>query len=169
MNQSLSPRAAPRSSAAPHVALLAVQVIFGTWPVMGKLALRALPSTGLVAVRVGGAALAFLLILRLRGRLVVPARADLWRLALYSLLGVVLNQFLYIKGLSLSTAVNAALLNATIPVFTLLIGALLGKERLTARTTLGTLVAAAGVVYLIDPMRASLGGDTLAGNLLLVA
>ncbi len=44
----------------------------------------------------------------------------------------------------------------------------MGKERLTARTTLGTLVAAAGVVYLIDPLRASLGGDTMAGNLLLV-
>ena len=158
-----------RPGAGPHVALLAVQVIFGTWPIFGKLALRALPSTGFVAVRIGGAALAFLLILRARGRLVSPARADLARLALYSLLGVVLNQFLYLKGLSLSTAVNAALLNATIPVFTLLIGALLGKERLTARVTLGTLVAAAGVVYLINPLRASLGGDTLAGNLLLVA
>ena len=122
-----------------------------------------------MAVRVGGAALAFLLILRARGRLVVPRRADLARLALYSLLGVVFNQFLYLKGLSLSTAVNAALLNATIPVFTLLIGALLGKEKLTARVTLGTLVAAAGVIYLINPLRASLGGDTLAGNLLLIA
>lgn len=122
-----------------------------------------------MAVRIGGAALAFLLILRARGRLSAPRREDLGRLALYSLLGVVLNQFLYIKGLSLSTAVNAALLNATIPVFTLLIGALLGRERLTARAALGTLLAAAGVVYLIDPLRASLGGDTLAGNLLLVA
>ena len=153
----------------PHVALLAVQVIFGTWPVLGKIALRAVPSAGLVAIRVGGAAVAFLLLLGLRGRLVIPERRDLARLALYSLLGVVLNQFLYIKGLSLSTAVNAALLNATIPVFTLLVGALVGKERLTARVTLGTLVAAAGVVYLIDPLRASLGGDTMRGNLLLVA
>ncbi|HEX8189844.1 MAG TPA: DMT family transporter, partial [Pyrinomonadaceae bacterium] len=82
---------------------------------------------------------------------------------------VVHNQFLFVKGLSLSTAVNAAIINATIPVFTLLVGALLGRERLTARVTLGTLVAAAGVVYLIDPLRASLGGDTMKGNLLLVA
>ena len=157
------------SGAGPHIALLAVQVIFGTWPVMGKIALRVVPSAGLVAIRIGGAAVAFLLLLGLRGRLVIPARRDLARLALYSLLGVVLNQFLYIKGLSLSTAVNAALINATIPVFTLLVGALLGKERLTPRVTLGTLIAAAGVVYLIDPLRASLGGDTMRGNLLLVA
>src|SRR3712207_6684377 len=130
MNQSRNPWG-------PHAALLAVQVIFGTWPVMGKIALRAVPSTGLVAIRVGGAAVAFLLLLRLRRKLVTPGRRDLARLALYSLLGVVLNQFLYIKGLSLSTAVNAALLNATIPVFTLLVGALLGKDRLTLRVTLG--------------------------------
>lgn len=169
MNQSPHPKSTSRDSSGPHGALLAVQVIFGTWPVMGKIALRAVPSTGLVAIRVGGAAVAFLLLLSFRGRLVMPERRDLARLCLYSLLGVVLNQFLYIKGLSLSTAVNAALLNATIPVFTLLVGALLGKERLTARVTVGTLIAAAGVVYLIDPLRASLGGDTMKGNLLLVA
>jgi drug/metabolite transporter (DMT)-like permease len=157
------------SGAAPHVALFAVQVIFGTWPILGKIALRAVPSTGLVAVRVGGAALAFLLILRARGRLVLPERADFARLVLYSLLGVVFNQFLYLKGLSLSTAVNAALINASIPVFTLLVSALLGRERLTARTAVGTLVAAAGVVYLIDPLRASLAGDTMLGNVLIVA
>ena len=162
MNQS-------RNSWGPHVALLAVQLIFGTWPVVGKIALRVVPSTGLVAIRIGGAALSFLFLMGMRGRLVRPARRDLGRLALYSLLGVVFNQFLYVKGLSLSTAVNAALLNATIPVFTLLVGALLGRERLTPRVTLGTLVAAAGVVYLIDPLRASLGGDTMRGNLLLVA
>ena len=153
----------------PHAALLAVQVIFGTWPVLGKIALRAVPSTGLVAIRVGGAAVSFLLLMGLRGRLVVPDRRDLARLALYSLLGVVLNQFLFVKGLSLSTAVNAALLNATIPVFTLLVGTLLGKERLTPRVALGTLVAASGVVYLIDPLRADLGGDAMRGNLALVA
>ncbi|MCA1621412.1 MAG: DMT family transporter [Acidobacteria bacterium] len=40
---------------------------------------------------------------------------------------------------------------------------------MTARTAAGTLVAAAGVVYLIDPLRASLAGDTMLGNVLLVA
>jgi drug/metabolite transporter (DMT)-like permease len=160
----------PKSSGIrPHLALVAVQIIFGTWPVVGKVALRALPSTGLVAVRVAGAAAAFLLLLRLRGRLVVPRRGDLARLALYSLLGVVLNQFLYVKGLALSTAVNAALLSTTIPVFTLLVGALIGYDRLSARAAFGTLVAAAGVVYLIDPLRADFSGDKTVGNLLLVA
>jgi drug/metabolite transporter (DMT)-like permease len=156
-------------SAAPHLALVAVQLIFGTWPIVAKVALRALPSTGLVAFRVAGAAVALLALLRARGRLVVPARADMARLALYSLLGVVLNQFLFVKGLALSTVVNSTLLGTAIPVSTLVVAAALGYERLSARSALGTLIAAAGVVYLIDPFRAELSGDKTLGNFLLVA
>lgn len=158
-----------RAGAGPHLALVAVQIIFGTWPVVGKVALRALPSTGLVAIRVAGASVAFFILLRLRGRLDVPSRGDLARLALYSLLGIVLNQFLYVKGIALSTAVNAALFSTSIPVFTLLVGALLGLDRLSGRALVGALVAAAGVVYLIDPARADFSGDKTVGNLLLVA
>jgi drug/metabolite transporter (DMT)-like permease len=157
------------SGAGPHLALLAVQLIFGTWPVFGKIALRELPSAGLVALRVGGAAAAFLLLRRLTGRLTPPRGADLWRLALYSLLGVVLNQFLFTQGLALSTVVNATLLGTAIPVFALLVSVALGRERLTVRSLLGTTVAAAGVVYLIDPLRADLSGGKGFGNLLLLA
>lgn len=146
-----------------------MQLIFGTWPIVAKVALRALPSTGLVAFRVAGAAVALLVLLRARGRLVVPRRADLARLALYSLLGVVLNQFLFVKGLALSTVVNSALLGTAIPVSALVVGALLGYERLSARSALGVVIAAAGVVYLIDPLRADLSGDKTLGNVLLVA
>lgn len=154
---------------APHVALVLVQLIFGTWPIVAKVALRALPSTGLVAFRVAGAALALLLLLRARGRLVIPRRADIARLALYSLLGVVLNQFLFVKGLALSTVVNSTLLSTAIPVSTLLVGALLGYERLSTRAAVGMVIAAAGVVYLVDPFRASIAGDKTLGNILLVA
>jgi drug/metabolite transporter (DMT)-like permease len=159
----------PSSGLAPHAALITVQVVFGTWPIFGKIVLRALPSTGLVAFRVAGAAAAFLLLSKLSGRLVVPARRDLARFALYSLLGVVINQLLFTKGLELSTATNAALLGTSIPVFTLLVSALLGYERFSGRAALGTAVAAAGVVYLIDPFAAELTGDKTLGNLLLVA
>jgi drug/metabolite transporter (DMT)-like permease len=157
-----------RSALAPHVALVAVQLIFGTWPIVAKVALRALPSTGLVAFRVAGAAVALAALLRARGPLTVPRRADLARLALYSLLGVVLNQFLFVKGLALSTVVNSTLLGTAIPVSTLVVGAILGYEKLSARSAVGTVIAAAGVVYLVDPFRASLAGDKTLGNVLLV-
>src|SRR5947209_1304557 len=156
------------TSAGPHLALVAVQIIFGTWPIVGKVALRTLPSTGLVALRVAGAAAAFLLLLRLRGKLTTPRRGDIARLAVYSLLGVVLNQFLFLKGLELSTVVNATIIGTAIPVFTLLVGTLFGFEKLSARAAIGTAVAAAGVVYLVDPLRADFSGGKALGNLLLV-
>ena len=153
----------------PHAALVAVQFFFGTWPIVGKLALRALPSTGLVAFRVAGATLIFLALRRLAaGDMRVKRRGDYARLALYSLLGVVLNQFLYVKGLALSTAINAAILGTTIPIATLLVSILMGTERPAPHVVVGTLVAACGVVFLVNPARADFARATVLGNLLLV-
>ncbi|HVF50492.1 MAG TPA: DMT family transporter [Pyrinomonadaceae bacterium] len=153
----------------PHLALLSVQLMFGTWPIIGKIALRVLPSSGLVALRITGAAIAFSLIHFFTRGTRIKRRSDYARLALYSLLGVVLNQFLFTRGLALSTVINATLLGTAIPIFTLVFSALLGFERATLRSAFGTLVAAAGVVYLIDPLRADFSGDKTLGNLLLVA
>jgi drug/metabolite transporter (DMT)-like permease len=153
----------------PHLALIAVQVMFGTWPIVGKIALRSVPSTGLVAFRVGGAAIAFALLRSFIRDVPIKRRSDYARLALYSLLGVVLNQFLFTKGLALSTVINSTLLGTAIPVFTLLVSIILGYERPSLRTALGTLVAASGVIYLIDPFQADFSGDKTLGNILLVA
>ncbi len=159
-----------RGGAQPHLALIAVQLLFGTWPIIGKIALRALPSTGLVALRIGGATIAFLILQRTLGRTQVISRKDYARLALYSLLGVVLNQLLFVKGLSLtSSVINATLLGTAIPVFTLLVSITLGYDRVSLRKALGIILAAGGVVYLVDPMRADFSSDKTLGNILLVA
>lgn len=152
----------------PHLALIAVQIIFGTWPIVGKIALRFLPSTGLVTFRVVGATLAFLLLRRATGSNRITRKSDYARLALYSLLGVVLNQFLFVKGLELSTAINAALLGSTIPIFTLLVSVVLGYERASWRVAAGALLAAGGVVYLINPAQANFSRQTNIGNLILI-
>jgi drug/metabolite transporter (DMT)-like permease len=141
--------------------------MFGTWPIFGKIALTALPSTGLVALRVLGAALAFVILQRAIGRNQTIRRSDYPRLALYALLGVVLNQFLFVKGLSLTTVINATLLGTAIPVFTLLVSLALGYDRLSVRKALGISFAAAGVIYLLYPER-HFTSDTGVGNLLIV-
>lgn len=157
---------------APHIALLLVQVMFGTWPIIGKIALRQLPSTGIVLFRVAGAALAFLIIRRLMERTgerrKIRGRRDFLHLALLSLLGVVLNQFLFVKGLELSTVINATLLGVAIPVWTLIVSLLLGRERLAFSTTAGIVLAMLGVIYLIDPTRADFSQETTLGNILLI-
>lgn len=147
--------------------LIAVQIIFGTWPIFGKIALTALPSTGLVALRVAGAAVAFLILQRTFGSAKKISAGDYGRLALYALLGVVLNQFLFVKGLSLTTVINATLLGTTIPVFTLLVSLMLGYDRLTLRKGLGIALAAAGVIYLLYPER-NFSSSSAFGNLLII-
>lgn len=158
----------PNSNAAPHVALIAVQVMFATWPVFGKIVLRTIPSVALVGMRVFGAAVALTAIGLATRRLERIARADWLLLVASSLLGVVLNQWLFVKGLSLTTAVNATLLGTTIPVFTLLVSIALGNDRASFRRIIGILLAGAGVVYLIGPERAAFSHGSVIGDLLIV-
>ena len=153
---------------APHLALIAVQVLFGTWPVVGKIVLRSMSSPSLVALRVTGAAVAlFLLQRKLRPLLRMP-RKDLAWLTLCSMIGIVGNQFLYVGGLSLTTAINATLLSTTIPVFALFVSILFRYDHLSLRRTIGILLAAAGVIYLVNPARADLSAQTTIGNLLIL-
>jgi drug/metabolite transporter (DMT)-like permease len=154
---------------APHLALLVVQLMFGTWPILGKVAMRSMSSASLVCFRIFGAALIFSLLQRKLGELPqLPRRVLAW-LVVSSLLGVALNQFIFVKGLSLTTAINSTLLITTIPVFALVVSIALGYDKASLRHFLGILLAAAGVIYLVDPLRADFSAQTTLGNLLLVA
>lgn len=151
------------------MALILVQIMFGSWPIVGKLALQSIPSTTLVSFRVAGAALVFIALQRLSRR-DAPVQRKLWPLLiLCSLLGVVFNQLLFVKGLSMTTAINATLLSTTIPLSTLVISVLLGRDRGTLRLAIGILIAAAGVVFLVDPTRAEFSDATRTGDLLIIA
>lgn len=143
--------------------------MFGSWPIVGKIALRSLSSTELVALRIGGAAIILLILQCALGQFRVPAKRDLAWLAFYGLLGAALNQLLFVKGLSLTTVINATLLGTTIPVFTLLVSIAFGFDRLSLRKALGVLLAAGGVIYMVDPFRADFSGQTTLGNLLILA
>ncbi|MCM3900221.1 MAG: DMT family transporter [Pyrinomonadaceae bacterium] len=153
----------------PHLALFGVQLMFGTWPIVGKVALRSMSSTSLVALRLVGASVAFLLLQVKLGQFRKIPRRDLAWLVLCSLLGVALNQLLFIKGLALTTVINATLLGTTIPVFTLVVSIAFGYDRISLRRSLGIVLAASGVIFLVNPLRADFSVQTNTGNLLIVA
>jgi drug/metabolite transporter (DMT)-like permease len=154
---------------APHLALIAVQIFFATWPIFGKIVLHSTPSVALVGIRVAGAALAFVVIAKARGAMHPIAKDDWPLLVISSCLGVVLNQWLFVKGLSLTSAINAILLSTTIPISTLVAGIFLQTEHSAMRRMIGIALAAAGVIYLIGPSRAAFSESTRAGDLLIVA
>ena len=153
----------------PHLALIAVQILFGTWPIFGKVVLRSMSPTSLVACRLTGAALAFALLQRKLTPLLKMPVKDIALLVLCSMLGVVGNQFLYVKGLSLTTVINSTLLSTTIPVFALFVSILFGYDRLSPMRLMGIALAAGGVVFLVNPARADFSTQTTVGNLLIVA
>lgn len=152
----------------PHLALVGVQILFGIWPIFGKVVLRSMSPTSLVSVRITGAALALVLLQRRLTPLLRMRVKDIVVLTLCSLLGIVGNQFLFVKGLSLTTVINAEILSTTIPVYALTISILFGYDRWSLKSVGGMLIAAAGVLYLINPTRADLTTQTTTGNILIL-
>lgn len=153
---------------APHVALLAVQLFFGSAAVLGKVALAVFPSTAIVGIRVFGALLAFYILGRFRGSLALDRRRDYFYFALFALFGVVLNQLFFFKGLSLTTATNTSLFAVMIPIFAFTISAFIGNDRFSWRKIVGIVLAACGVIYLVDPSKASFSSATTQGDILVI-
>ena len=153
----------------PHLALVAVQLLFGTWPLAGKIILRSISPATLVAFRLTGAAIAFAVLQRQLKPLLKMPRRDLLLVVLCSVTGVSGNQLLYVKALSLTTVINAALLTATIPVITLFVSILFGFDNWSFKRLAGIALACSGVVFLINPLQAELTPETTLGNLLLIA
>ncbi len=153
---------------APHLALIAVQIFFGSLPVIGKVVLKTIPAISLVGFRVGITALALFLFQRYRGNLRLADKKDYWRFFVLSLFGVTFNQILFITGLSMTKASNTSLLAVTIPIFTLSIGAISGVEKLRKIKVFGIILAAVGVILLIDPRSASFSSETTLGDILIV-
>ena len=142
--------------------------MFGSAPILGKLALIAFPSYAIVGFRVAGAAIAFYLLQRFRGGLRLRKRSHYFYFALFSFFGVIFNQLLFFKGLSLTSATNTSLLAVTIPVFAILVSIFIGNDQISWQKIVGVILAAGGVVYLIDPRNASFSSETTQGDILII-
>lgn len=147
------------------LALLFVQVLFSALPIAAKIVLQELSSPAITLARVSCAALIFFIIQRLTIHEPIQSRADFGRLAYYSLLGVSMNQLLYVTGLTMTTATAAQMLITGGPAVTLLVAILLGKERATREKWIGIALAGAGALVLVGV--ASLETGAL-GNILIV-
>jgi drug/metabolite transporter (DMT)-like permease len=145
--------------------LVVTQLCFATLSVVGKIVLREMSGQGLVLVRVAVAAIVFYALHRLTTNERIRSRGDYARLALYSVLGVSLNQLLFLVGLRSTTATAAQILLLAGPAITLFAGILLGRERSTVLKWLGIALASAGALLLIGVMPP--GGRV--GNLLVLA
>jgi drug/metabolite transporter (DMT)-like permease len=147
------------SAWATHVALAVVQVAFASQAVEAKIAMapvseggEGIPAEAIAMVRMVGAALFFQALLagfpgfsRPRERLSMRVHATLVGL---SILGVALNQALFLAGLRISGPVVVSLLGATIPVFASALAVLFRKEIASWRMGLGLVLAVSGILWL---------------------
>ena len=163
----------PSRSPATHAALLIVQIAFAVGAVEGKLAMRPMSSGGegidpfaLAMARMAGAAVFFQILMRATGKLRPLPRREHWRIAGLSVLGIVLNQTLFLVGLKITTAFAAVLLGVTIPVFTAALAVAFRIERASARLALGLALAILGVVWLTGLHSLDWGALAIAANCL---
>ena len=149
-------------------ALLLLMVAFWSGNYIGgKIALREFPALLLAALRIGIAGLAMLPLYiweRARSTPKKRSRRDVLHLLLLGLIGAALNQLFFIVGLSRTSVAHAALLIGLTPVQVLVIAALRGQERVTARKAAGMAIALAGVAVLTSFESSAGSGATLPGD-----
>jgi drug/metabolite transporter (DMT)-like permease len=134
--------------------LLSLSLLWGGSFLFAKIAVAELPPLTLVLARVGIAGLALLLILRLGGW-TLPADLRAWRdIAIMGLLNNALPFALLFWAQTTISSGLAAILNATTPIFTVLLAALIGAERASTLRVLGVLAGLAGVAIVM-------GGEVL--------
>ncbi len=147
-------------------ALIGVQLLFGTLPVVAKHAFVTLGTSGVACMRIAGALAVFTLLARVTRAPALP-RVEQPFVILLAVLGVTANQLLFLFGLARTSATHAALITATIPVLTPLAAALLGRERLGLRRSGGIALALVGVLVLLLGKDAQ-GHASIAGDLMIL-
>ena len=150
------------------LALLVVQIIYASGVIVGKFMLPIVPASVIVTMRMIVATAAFFAAHRVMGGKAPRNTEDWVKFALLGVLGGAGNQFLILLGLTRTTAINAAILIPMIPIFTVVFGWLLRRDRPSPLKWLGVGVAALGTVYLIGPDRVSMGSGVALGNLLVL-
>ncbi len=156
--------AAPAMTARLWGWLLVLSLLWGGSFFFVAVAVRELPSFTLVWLRLALAAAVLLLVLRAMG-LRLPRAPALW--GSFLAMGVLNNLVpfvLLVWGQHRISGGLASILNATTPLFTMLVAqALTADEKLTPLKTLGVVLGFAGAAVLLGPQALSgLGDDVLA-------
>jgi drug/metabolite transporter (DMT)-like permease len=155
-----------------HLALFVVSLLYGAnYSIAKEVVPHYLQPTSMIVVRITVATLFFWLIEWVRHpfRIELPQRRDLGYLLLCSTFGVVANQLLFFRGLSLTSPVNASVIMITTPMLVLLVSLLIRTERATPYRIVGVLLGALGAALMIlEGGDLSLSSDKSLGNLLVL-
>jgi drug/metabolite transporter (DMT)-like permease len=153
-----------------NTSLLVMAIIWGVNFSVAKIALSHLDPLAFNALRFPLAGVALYILLRRRGPVLLPPRADLMRVLILGLLGNVIYQQMFIFGLDRTRAGTASLLLAGTPLITALMSAVLGHERLHPRVWIGVCCTMLGITFVVlfGSQSPQQGDSTLVGALLMI-
>ncbi|MGC9317877.1 MAG: DMT family transporter [Armatimonadota bacterium] len=130
--------------------LLSVAIIWGGNFVAYKYLMGAIPARGLLAARFISITVLLLAILGVRGRLRRGNTRAMWvRLLVAGVLIMGVQQVTFVTGLDLTAAGEGSLIFSTAPIFTALMAAAIGQERIRPANWLGIVAAMAGTAMVI--------------------
>lgn len=147
-----------------HLALFTVAALFSINYIISKQSMRSFAPLSFAWLRVAGAAIALNIAVPARGL----SRRDSWQIAGFAVLGVFLNQTMFLAGLARTSAHVAAILITTIPLFALAAAILLRLERPTVAKIGGIALAFAGALLVIGGEGVKGLTGAMAGTLLLI-
>jgi drug/metabolite transporter (DMT)-like permease len=154
-----------------HLALLGTNIFFA----INFTAIKYLVNGGFAQpfainiIRVGISALLLWVLFIFKPVKSLILKKDIGRLFLCALTGVAINQLLFVKGLSLTYSIHAALLMLTTPILITILAAWILKERLTGLKVAGLLLGISGALILVTSKeRSGYASNVVLGDLLII-
>lgn len=143
--------------------------VWGISFVSTKVVLTELPPVSIAFFRQFVALVPLFFMMRVRKETVRPGKGELKLFALASFFGIVLYFVFENTGLTMTTASNASMLVAAIPIFVLIAESVTTKRPVSGASLACTLASLAGVYCIISENGAiDFSGETFLGNLLIL-
>lgn len=152
-----------------HLSLLIVNLIYGANYSIAKEVMPVyIHPSGFVLLRVAVAMLLFWFV----GTFIIREKTDkkdIIRIAGLAICGVALNQLLFLKGLNLTTPINASIIMISNPIIVLIIASVMLKEKISTSKVTGITMGISGALLLLLFNKTfSFGSETLTGDLMIL-
>lgn len=150
-----------------HVLIFIQQLIASGTHVVAKGITGTIEPEFVLLIRAMIASFVYLIWILIRNkRLKKIDKKDLPYFVLLGLLNIPMNQFLFLKGVSLTSAPNVALAYAMTPAFVLVIAMIFLKEQVTAKKIAGVLIAIIGAFIILLQTGLNIDSDGFKGDLM---
>lgn len=146
-----------------HVCIFAACVCWGLMSPLGKDAMNhGISNIALVLMRSAGGAVLFWITSLFMPRERVPLK-DVLAFSGAGVLGLIGNQCCFTVGLSITSPTNASIVTTSLPIFAMILSALILKEPITGKKALGVGLGCCGAVMLI--LSSAMANDSRVGDI----